>query len=119
MLVTTGENHMSVQPAPSWHDCGKAHADLKGNSRLLRQNRDGAELSDQAGDAIVSQPYVRVTTGEMGFELVSAAGVRLVAVREPALTVRTLPHHSRILQRGRRRGGETPRDDRCQGRKGA
>src|SRR5215217_297206 len=91
MLEATREDEVAVEPAASWRHLRERHADLEGDARLFGKDDDRADRMHCSRDQLVQLAHDRLTSDEMMLEVVQAARVRLVPVREDASAPGTLP----------------------------
>jgi hypothetical protein len=91
MLEPPRQDDMAVEPIRSWRDLGKGHAHLKSDPGFLGQNTDRSKRADGRNNVIEQRAELRPFTAEMMREIVAATGVRLIAVREKAPALATLP----------------------------
>jgi hypothetical protein len=82
---------MAQHPGPPHRQLGEGHAHVKGDPRLLGQNRHRSELAEQGQERLVNVADERRPALEMMLQLQGPAGVRLVAVGEGAAAGGTGP----------------------------
>lgn len=89
--MAPGEHQVAVKPALARRNLGKRHADLECDARLLRQNPDRATLADRPAHRVEERADRGVLASKVVPEVVAAARVRLVPVREPPPAARADP----------------------------
>jgi hypothetical protein len=91
VLQPTREHDMAVEPPPPGRQLGERHANLKCDSRLLRQDRHRANRLRHHKHRLEQVAHAGRLVREVMLEVVSAAGVRLVAIREVAAALAAFP----------------------------
>jgi hypothetical protein len=87
----TGEDDVTVEPVLVRCDLGKRHPHLKGNARFLWDDDDRPAGGDGAADGLEKQTDSPVLALKVVGQVVPAAGMRLIAVGEATLAMRTGP----------------------------
>lgn len=82
---------MAVDPPPPQGESGEAHPDLEGDASLLRDDRDRSRFLRRFDESLECCHHLRLAAREMLVQPAVAAEMELVAVREGAPTLRTLP----------------------------
>lgn len=108
MLETSREDEVAIDPLAARGQLRERHANLEGDPRLLRQHAHRTHAFNGCDERIEQRANRRILAGEVMLEIVAAAGVRLIAVREIAAALLTAPErslhsrHSATLQRATR-----------------
>jgi hypothetical protein len=76
------EHDMSVQPLLPWCHLRERHPDLKGDAGLFRQDPNWSDGSNRCHDVIEKCPNLRRLSPKMIGQMIAAAGVRLIPIRE-------------------------------------
>src|SRR5450432_2192092 len=100
VLKAAGEHDMPVQPLLSRRHLREGHPDLKSDAGLLRQDSHRADGPQRRDDVVVERSNLRRLAPKMIGQMVAAAGVRLIPVRELTSTLLAPPEcglHSRLL----------------------
>src|SRR5262245_11514812 len=90
-LQAAGQHDMAVEPSSPRRHLGKRHSHLERDSRLFGQHTNGADGPNGGDDRIEERAYFGRFALKVVGQAVSAASVRLIAVRKDAATVRTAP----------------------------
>ena len=90
-LQPSREHDVAVEPLLTRRHLRERYARLKRDARFLRQHADGAEGIDGVDDRIEERANVRRLSAKVCFEIVRAAGVRLIAIREFSPALRATP----------------------------
>lgn len=83
-LGAPGKHEMADRPVPAQGELREGHPHLKRDPGLFGQNDERSALLQQDHERIVDGANVGGSALEMSIEIVPAAGVSLVAVREAA-----------------------------------
>lgn len=92
----TGEYDVPVEPALTRRDLGERHPYLKGDARLLREDGDRTTSGDGAAYRLEQRTDGGVFPSKVVVQIVASAGMRLIAVSEPAPTMRAGPERGTI-----------------------
>src|SRR5690348_10954160 len=104
-----GQNQVTGQPLPSWHESGEAHPGVQRDPCLLRKNLDRAERLDHGERAIEGCPYDRRRPIEVPVKVAERrAGMRLIAVGECAPARAALPQWPHAINLTRVSYGRDP-----------
>ena len=82
MLQPPGEDNMSIQPLLSRCHLREGHPDLKRDPGLFGQNPHRADRLQRGDDVVIERSNLPRFVAKMIGQLMTAAGVRLIAVRE-------------------------------------
>ncbi len=82
MLQSPGEDNMSIQPLLSRCHLREGHPDLKRDPGLFGQNPHRANGAQRGDDVVIERSNLLRFVAKMIGQLMAAAGVRLIAVRE-------------------------------------
>jgi hypothetical protein len=91
VFKASGEHDMSVQPLLPRRYLREGHPDLKSNASFLRQDPNRADGSQRRHDVVEEPSNLRRLTPKMIGEMVAAARMRLIAVREVASAALATP----------------------------
>jgi hypothetical protein len=86
-LEPTRQHDVPIEPRAPWGDLGKGHPHVKGDARLLWQHLHGPDFANRRDDGVEERTNRGRFVREVMLEIVTAARMRLIAVRElaPAL----------------------------------
>ncbi len=82
VLQPPREHDMSIQPLLSRRHLREGHANLESDARFFRQDANRADGAQRGDDAVVERSNLRRFVAKMIGQLIAAAGVRLISVRE-------------------------------------
>jgi len=85
------KNHVSIQPFQSGSDLCERHPHLKSDPSFLRKYPNWTNLAKSGNDCVEERADLRRLATKMMGEVMSTAGVRLVAVRETSPALFALP----------------------------
>ena len=91
MLEPPRQDDMAIEPIRSRCDLREGHAHLKSDPSFLRQYAYRSQFADGGNHLLEKRADLRPLALEMVREIVTPAGVRLIAIREKAPALGTSP----------------------------
>jgi hypothetical protein len=91
MFDAPSEHEMPVDPVPARRELRERHPHLKRDPRFLGQNPRWTDGFHRADEGVEQSPNLGTFAGEMIVEIVLAACMRLIAVREIAPALIAVP----------------------------
>jgi len=97
-LQATREHDVAIEPRSTRRHLRKRHADVKGDAGLLRQHLDRPDVLNRRDDRVEQRANQRRLSREMMVQIMTATGMRLIAIRERATAPLASPQR-RLTQR--------------------
>jgi len=91
MFEPSSQYHVAVEPLAAGRYLGKRHPDLKGDARLLRQDKDGPAQTHTPEHGAVERPDQGRLAQEVALEVERGTGVGLIPIRESTAALRAAP----------------------------
>lgn len=94
VLEAACKHYVPVEPFVPGSDLGEGHSNLKGDPGLFGYDENRAKCLHSSDDGVEHETDIRVFVLKMMIEIVSAARMRLVTIREHAITLTTAPERT-------------------------